>query len=118
MGGGSKGGGPKGEGPKFRAFFSCPAAKFVLFFPLWGLLVEFWWCFEDGDPNVHVWALGLWGEPSQDEAACTDVQVGPPVPSSSGHGRLWPIRLWPTEFGQPFLGDRVWPNRLWPALVF
>ena len=40
--GGPKGGGPKGGGPKggeaqnFVLFFPCPAAKFVLFFPLWG----------------------------------------------------------------------------------
>ena len=41
-----KSGGPKGGGPKFsRFFFPAPAAKFVLFFPLFGvLLVEFWWC--------------------------------------------------------------------------
>ena len=31
--------------PKISLFFHSPAAKFVLFFPLWGLLVEFWWCF-------------------------------------------------------------------------
>ena len=36
-GGAPKGGAPKGAGPKFsRFFFSSPAAKFVLFFPLWG----------------------------------------------------------------------------------
>ena len=46
-GGGPQGGGPKGGearrvggpngGPKIsRFFFPCPAAKFVLFFPLWG----------------------------------------------------------------------------------
>ena len=43
-------------GPKFRAFFPCPAAKFVFFFPLWGssrgILV-----FEVPEPsNVHVWS--------------------------------------------------------------
>ena len=32
-------------GPKISRFFPSPAAKFVLFFPLWGVLVEFWWCF-------------------------------------------------------------------------
>ena len=39
--GGPKGGGPEGwgarrvGGPKGGRFFPCPAAKFVLFFPLW-----------------------------------------------------------------------------------
>ena len=50
--------------------------------------------------------------------------VGSPSPSSvapaavpgvpNGHGRLWPIRLWPTEFGQPFLVTDFGQNRLWP----
>ena len=31
-----KGGGPEGGRPKISRFFPCPAAKFVLFFPLWG----------------------------------------------------------------------------------
>ena len=45
--GARKGGGQKGGGPKIsRFFFSSPAARFVLFFPLWGLLVEFWWCLK------------------------------------------------------------------------
>ena len=59
-GGGSKGGGPKGGGPKFRAFFPSPAAKFVLFFPLWGSSRGFLVVFEaPGHSNVQVWALGL-----------------------------------------------------------
>ena len=54
-----KSGSPKGEGanpavgdrrvvgrPKFRVFFPSPATKFVLFSPLWGLLVDFWWCLK------------------------------------------------------------------------
>ena len=49
--------------PKISLFFPSSAEKFVLFFPLWGLLVEFWWSFyKPGPSNVHVWALGLWCE--------------------------------------------------------
>ena len=60
-GGGSNGGGPEGVGgPKFRAFFPCPAAKFVLFFPLWGSSRGILVVFEaPGGSNVRVWALGL-----------------------------------------------------------
>ena len=45
-------------GPKFRAFFPCPAAKFVLFFPLWGSSRGILVVFEaPGRSNVNVWAL-------------------------------------------------------------
>ena len=56
--GGEKGGGPKGEGgPKFRAFFPSPAAKFVLFFPLWGSSRGILVVFEaPGRSNVRVWS--------------------------------------------------------------
>ena len=56
--GGFEGCGPKGGatmgggGPKFRAFFISPAAKFVLFFPLWGSSVEFWWCLKRRDAQM------------------------------------------------------------------
>ena len=34
----------------------------------------------------------------------------------SGHGRLWPNKLWPISV---FIGvDQHWPNQLWPILVF
>ncbi len=45
-------GGPKGwgarrvGGPKFHAFFSLSRRKLHSFLPLWGLLVEFWWCLK------------------------------------------------------------------------
>ena len=43
-GGGSKGGGPKGGRPKIsRFFFPVPPQNSLS----GGLLVEFWWCFED-----------------------------------------------------------------------
>ena len=48
--------------PKFRSFFfPSPAAKFVLFFPLWGVFsLNFGGVFEGRDPQiVDVWALGL-----------------------------------------------------------
>ena len=35
-GGAAEGGATKGGEPKISSFFPCPAAKFVLFFPLWG----------------------------------------------------------------------------------
>ena len=41
---------PEGWGPKFGAFFPSPATKFVLFFPLWGPFVEFWWCLKRRGP--------------------------------------------------------------------
>ena len=70
-GGGSKGGGSKGGAPKaagrvradrvgaqnFAFFFPCPAAKFVLFFPLWGSSRGILVVFEaPGRSNVHVWS--------------------------------------------------------------
>ena len=82
-GGGSKGGGlgrvgQKGGGPtqikwgpeewgpegwgalNFALFFHSPAAKFVLFFPLWGSFRGILVVFEaPGRSNVHVWVLGL-----------------------------------------------------------
>ena len=58
--GGPNCGGPKGGEPKISRFFSCPAAKFVLFFPLWGSSRGILVVFEaPGRSNVHVWALGL-----------------------------------------------------------
>ena len=64
-GGAPKGGGPNPEkvgprrvgGPKFRVFFPSPAAKFVLFFPLWGSSRGILVVFEaPGRSNVHVWS--------------------------------------------------------------
>ena len=44
-------------GLKFRAFFPSPAAKFVLFFPLWGSARGILVVFEaPGRSNVHVWS--------------------------------------------------------------
>ena len=51
----------KVTGPKFRAFFPS-SATVSLFFSLWGLLVEFWWCLkrrrgftrQPESPNVHI----------------------------------------------------------------
>ena len=61
-----KGGAPKGGGPErvgaqnFSFFFPCPAAKFILFFLLWGSCRGILVVFEaPGRSNVHVWALGL-----------------------------------------------------------
>ena len=55
-GGAPKGGAPKGGAQNF-ALFSLSAAKFVLFFPLWGssrgILVVFG---VPGRSNVHVWS--------------------------------------------------------------
>ena len=59
--------GPRRVGPRrvgaqnFAFFFPCPAAKFVLFFPLWGgLLVEFWWCLKHrGAQMCTLGVLGL-----------------------------------------------------------
>ena len=55
--GGPKGGVLKGGRPKISRFFPPPAAKFVLFFPLWrfsrGILVVFE---TPGRSNVHVWS--------------------------------------------------------------
>ena len=47
--------------PKFRSFFPSPAAKFVLFFPLWGSFRGILVVFETpGRSNVRVWSsLGL-----------------------------------------------------------
>ena len=54
--GGSKGG-PKGGGPKMSRFFFPPAAKFVLFFPLWGSYRGILVVFEAPErSNVHVWS--------------------------------------------------------------
>ena len=60
---GPEGWGPEGwgprkvGGPKFRAFFPSPAAKFVLFFPLWGSSRGILVVFEaPGRSNVHVWS--------------------------------------------------------------
>ena len=55
---GFEGWGPEGwGGPKFRAFLPCLAAKFVLFFPLWGSSSGILVVFEESGPsNVHVWS--------------------------------------------------------------
>ena len=60
-GGGEKGGGPKGgRARNFALFFPSPAAKCVLFFPLWGFSRGILVVFEaPGRSNVHVSALGL-----------------------------------------------------------
>ena len=55
---GPEGWGPEGWGAQnFALFFPSPAAKFVLFFPLWrssrGILVVFE---APGRSNVHVWS--------------------------------------------------------------
>ena len=49
---------PEGWGAQnFALFFPSPATKFFLFFPLYSLLVEFWWCLKRRRPsNVHVWS--------------------------------------------------------------
>ena len=59
------------------------------------------------EPGLRASGLNLWL--LEVLAACILCFQGPCI----GHGRLWP-----TDFGQPFLADRVWPNQLWPALVF
>ena len=53
-----KGGGEEGWGAQnFALFFPCPAAKFVLFFPLWGSSRGILVVFEAlGRSNVHVWS--------------------------------------------------------------
>ena len=52
-----EGWGPKGGRPKNSRFFPSPAAKFVLFFPLWGSSRGFLVVFEaPGHSNVHVWS--------------------------------------------------------------
>ena len=60
---GPEGWGPEGWGPEgwgaqnFALFFPCPAAKFVLFFPLWGFSRGILVVFEaPGRLNVHVWS--------------------------------------------------------------
>ena len=60
MGGGFRG--PKGKGRRLPKPCWWEALNFTFFFPLsffflWGLLIEFWWCFEaPGPSNVHVWS--------------------------------------------------------------
>ena len=74
---GQEGWGPEGWGAQnFALFFSSPATKFVLFFPLWGssrvffslslrvssplsggLLVEFWSCFGRSRPQMCLFSL-------------------------------------------------------------
>ena len=55
--GAQKGGGQKGGRPKISLFFPSPAAKFVLFFLLWGSSRGILVVFEaPGRSNVHVWS--------------------------------------------------------------
>ena len=51
---GAEGWGPEGWGPEnFALFFSLSRRKiFVLFFLLWCLLVEFWWCLKRRGPEM------------------------------------------------------------------
>ena len=55
---GPEGWGPEGWGAQnFALFFPSPAAKFVLFFPLWGSSRGILVVFEaPGHSNVHVWS--------------------------------------------------------------
>ena len=69
---GPEGWGPEGCGPNIsRFFFPSPATKFVLFFPLWGLLVEFWWCLKRRGAQMCTFGV-LWlscASPGGPEAA-------------------------------------------------
>ena len=58
------------------------------------------WTSEGPEEDRGLVVLGV---PVGHRAFCTEVV---------GHGRLWPIRLWP----KPTLATHFWPNRLWPSL--
>ena len=72
------------------------------------------WHKETVEPNTNSWR---WSREGSAWSFSNGRQCPNPVNLNqsyhSGHGRLWPNRLWPA-----LLADRVWPNRLWPALVF
>ena len=103
-------------GPKFRAFLISPAAKFVLFFPLWGSSAEFWWCLKRRGAQMCAFGV-LWlsyeapaapkppgfhtttREPKLELASNSNTLVGVKLVNSSGRGsrgnaglRGWSLR--------------------------
>ena len=130
-----KSGSPKGRGQKWRPerwefegweaqnfalFFPSPAAKFVLFFPLWGSSRGFLVVFEaPGHSNVHVWALGGPGKGGPGKAV-----LGKGGPGGTQHDQTKTLKPTPTphstnthQHTQTHTNTQHKSNSVWPKSV-